>query len=83
MPPTSRATVVFPVPGFPTNTRWRVMVGAARPALIRRASIRSTATWRWISALTSVNPVRPSSSASSSSRDLGAGSGGSRAADSA
>ena len=75
MPPTSRATVVLPVPGLPTNTRCRVMVGEARPALVRSASIRSTATWRWISALTSVRPVSASSSASSSSSDLGSGSG--------
>ena len=79
MPPTSRATVVLPVPGLPTNTRCRVMVGDFSPALVRSASTRSTATWRWISALTSASPISASSSASSSSSDFsgsGSGSGG-------
>ncbi len=75
MPATSRATVVLPVPGLPTNTRCRVIVGTLSPAASRLASILSTATWRWISPLTASRPTRASSSASSSSSDLGGTSG--------
>ena len=75
MPPTSRATVVLPVPGLPTKTRCRVMVTDLSPAFCPSPSTRSTATCWWISALTSVSPVSASSSASSSSSVLGGGSG--------
>ena len=46
--------MVLPVPGLPTKTRCRVIVGTLRPAASRLASILSTATWRWISPLTRV-----------------------------
>ena len=75
MPPTSRATVVLPVPGFPTKTRCRVIAGVLSPASLRLASILSRATCRWISALTARRPMRPSRSASNSSRLFGSGSG--------
>ena len=76
MPLTSRATVVFPVPGFPVKTRCRVMVGAFRPASSRSFSTRSTATCRCTSRFTRCSPIRASSSASSSSM-LRSGSSGS------
>ena len=71
MPATSRATVVLPVPGLPLKTRCRVIVGAEARPRARRPSTRSTAACRWISALTSARPTRPSSSANSSSTVLG------------
>ena len=42
MPPTSRATVVLPVPGLPVKTRCRVIVGLFRPASPRSFSTRSS-----------------------------------------
>ena len=79
MPATIRATVVLPVPGLPTKTRWRVMVAFFRPALVRSASTRRMAVWRWISDFTPARPVSSSNSASHSSTVF-AGSAGSASA---
>ena len=75
MPETRRATVVLPVPGLPTKTRCRVILGVLSPALARLASIWRTADCRWISPLTASSPISASSSASNSSSDF-SGTGG-------
>ena len=66
--PMSRATVVFPVPGLPTNTRWRDRGGVGRPAASRRRRTFMRFTRLWTSAFTPSSPTRASSWARSSSK---------------
>ena len=68
-----RATVVLPVPGLPTNTRCRVMVGEARPGLGPQRLDPQDRHLAVDLRLHLLQAVSASSSASSSSSDLGSG----------
>ncbi len=66
MPPTNRATVVLPVPGLPTNTRWRLRAGDLRWLSARSFATRITSAWCRTSVFTESSPTRLSSSSRSS-----------------
>src|SRR6478752_3831739 len=67
----SRATVVFPVPGLPRKTRCCVVATSGRPASLRRAWTRRNATSARTCSFTDSRPRSSSSSASSSSSGRG------------
>ena len=65
MRPYSRATVVFPVPGEPANTRCLLIGGDGRPAAARRSDIWMSRTSVSTSRFTLSSPTRDDNSSSS------------------
>jgi hypothetical protein len=73
----TRATVVFPVPGGPRNTKCRIGRSVVIPATVRRRAASMEAAMERTCSLTDVSPIIASSSAIASSTEIcGRGLGG-------
>ena len=71
------ATLVLPVPGGPTNTKWRIGGSVEYPASLRSLAASIEAAIERTCSFTGARPIMLSSSPSASSTEIGGGADGS------